>query len=118
MFIVPPSSVEAAELPPAIRTSDADSFARQAHDPRLVLAPPVGRPHLVRDGDRLAPGPASLDRLEEQSGGRLRNHLVEASAGPGREGEGRLSSPGVPRLDDPAFCIAEERPGRQGVQKG
>jgi Damage-control phosphatase ARMT1-like domain len=28
MFIVPPSSVEAAELPPAIRTSDAGSFAR------------------------------------------------------------------------------------------
>ena len=28
MFIVPPSLVKAAELPPAIRTSDADSFAR------------------------------------------------------------------------------------------
>lgn len=35
MFIVPPSSVEPAELPPPIRTSDADSFARYTFVERL-----------------------------------------------------------------------------------
>ena len=47
MFIVPPSSVEPADLPPPIRTSDADSFARYTFVERL---PAILRDVLAQNG--------------------------------------------------------------------